>query len=163
MYSPYCGGALTERIEYNATTGGTILSWLRYEYEGLNLLRIDERWDDDNPADGIDSDDPWRPMNLYVHSPGAIGQIIKAKWFKYHSVNNTECDTGEYYYMYDALGNAIGALEDEGDRFYRFEIDAFGNDLPGGNSFLAMNQPGPKEHLTGKMFDTMTGLYYSAL
>jgi len=39
-------------------------------------------------------------------------------------------------------------------------MDAFGNDLPSGNDFLAMDQPGPKEHLTGKMFDTATGLYY---
>jgi RHS repeat-associated protein len=39
-------------------------------------------------------------------------------------------------------------------------MDAFGNDLPEGNDFLAMDQSGPKEHLTGKMFDTVTGLYY---
>ena len=46
------------------------------------------------------------------------------------------------------------------DQFIDYEMDAFGNDLPGGNAFLAMDQPGPKEHLTGKMFDTDTGLYY---
>jgi len=44
--------------------------------------------------------------------------------------------------------------------YYKWEMDAFGNDLPSGNDFLPMDQSGPKEHLTGKMFDTVTGLYY---
>ena len=71
------------------------------------------------------------------------------------------CDSGEYYYFYDALGNVNGVLDD-GGHYYRWEMDAFGNDLPSGNSFLDMDQPGPKEHLTGKMFETATGLYYFA-
>jgi len=69
--------------------------------------------------------------------------------------------TGRVHYFYDALGNVNGVL-DSGGRYYRWEMDAFGNDLPGGNAFLPMDQPGPKEHLTGKMFDTASGLYYFA-
>jgi len=97
-------------------------------------------------------------------APGAIGQIVKCKWYNYASdgQNPTSCcDSGEYYYFYDALGNVNGVLDD-GGHYYRWEMDAFGNDLPSGNSFLDMDQPGAKEHLTGKMFDTVTGLYYFA-
>jgi RHS repeat-associated protein len=89
-------------------------------------------------------------------------QIVKANWYKYDETGinpTTACESGESYYFYDAVGNVVGVLEDTGD-FYRWEMDAFGNDLPGGNDFLPMDQPGPKEHLTGKMFDTATGLYY---
>ena len=37
----------------------------------------------------------------------------------------------------------------------QMDYDEFGNDLLGGNSFLSMEQPGVKEHLTGKMFCTL--------
>jgi len=161
-YCQTCGGALSERIEYERGTE-TIVSWLRYEYDGLNLLRIDERYDGETPA-GLDENDPWRPLNVFIHGPGAIGQIVKGKWYNYYSDGQDPtncCDSGEYYYFYDALGNVNGVL-DSGGRYYRWEMDAFGNDLPSGNSFLDMDQPGPKEHLTGKMFDTTTGLYYFA-
>jgi len=89
---------------------------------------------------------------------------VKGKWYNYYSDGQNPancCDSGEYYYFYDALGNVNGVL-DSGGHYYRWEMDAFGNDLPSGNSFLDMDQPGPKEHLTGKMFDTTTGLYYFA-
>ena len=160
-YCPACGGAMRERIEYTYNNGWVVKSWLRYEYDGLNLLRIDERYDNEtNPPDGIDGSDPWRPMNIFVHSPGAIGQIIKAKWFNYKDCTTSPCDSGWYYYFYDAVGNVVGIIDQNTNEFIEYEMDAFGNDLPGGSSFLAMDQPGPKEHLTGKMFDTVTGLYY---
>jgi len=153
---------MSERIDY-ASDMQTIVSWLRYEYDGLNLLRIDERYDGESPA-GLDENDPWRPLNVFIHGPGAIGQIVKSKWYNYYSDGQDPancCDSGEYYYFYDALGNVNGVL-DSGGHYYRWEMDAFGNDLPSGNDFLPMDQPGPKEHLTGKMFDTTTGLYYFA-
>ena len=77
-YCQTCGGAMSERIEY-ASDMLTIVSWLRYEYDGLNLLRIDERYDGETPA-GLDENDPWRPLNVFIHGPGAIGQIVKCKW-----------------------------------------------------------------------------------
>ncbi|HNT35607.1 MAG TPA: hypothetical protein PKH07_11475, partial [bacterium] len=40
---------------------------------GAGLLRIDERYDGDSPTDSIDENDPWRPMNVFVHAPGQIG------------------------------------------------------------------------------------------
>jgi RHS repeat-associated protein len=99
-------------------------------------------------------------------------QIVKANWYKYDEsgANPTAaCESGAYYYFYDALGNpdrsrpsVYGVLEEKNGlyHYYKWEMDAFGNDLPGGNDFLAMDQSGPKEHLTGKMYDTVTGLYY---
>jgi RHS repeat-associated protein len=126
----------------------------------LKLLRIDEKYDSDSD-EALEATDGWRPMNQYLHGPGAIGQIVRSKWFDYDDdTTATTCSTGYYYYQYDAVGNVIGVIEEDNGQFFRFEMDAFGNDLAGGNSFLAMDQPGPKEHLTGKMYDTDTGLYY---
>jgi RHS repeat-associated protein len=156
-YCASCGGALSERIAYGSD-GATVLSWLRYQYHGLNLLRIDERYDSDND-DMIDSNDLWRVMNWYVHGPGSIGQTVRATAYSYnHNKTNSPCETNEYYYCYDALGNVNGVLQD--GTYYRWETDAFGNDLAEGNEFLPMTSEGPKEHQTGKMFDGETGLYY---
>jgi RHS repeat-associated protein len=92
-------------------------------------------------------------------------QIVKANWYKYDESGaspTTACESGAYYYFYDALGNVNGVLEEKNGlyHYYRWEMDAFGNDLSSGNDFLPMDQSGPKEHLTGKMYDTVTGLYY---
>ena len=154
---------MRERIEYEYLSGWVVKSWLRYEYEGLNLLRIDQLYDG-NFSGTIDStdynNDYWRPMNVYLHGPGAIGQIIKSKWFSYADDSTvTPCTTGEYYYFYDAVGNVVGVWDQRDSAYHSWAMDAFGNPLSGAD-FLAMDQPGPKEHLTGKMFDTVTGLYY---
>ena len=150
---------MRERIKYDNDTGGSIVSWLRYEYEGLNLLRIDQKYDSDQD-EVLEGSDSWRPMNIYLHGPGAIGQIIKSKWFSYADDSTaTPCTTGEYYYFYDAVGNVVGVWDQRDGAYQSWAMDAFGNPLSG-VEFLAMDQPGPKEHLTGKMYDTVTGLYY---
>lgn len=41
-YCLACDGALSERIEYSPTVSTTIVSWKRYEYDGLNLVRVDD-------------------------------------------------------------------------------------------------------------------------
>ena len=41
-----------------------------------------------------------------------------------------------------------------------FEMDAFGNRIPGSTGWPAIDCAGLKEHLTGKMYDEDTGLYY---
>jgi RHS repeat-associated protein len=156
-YCPSCGGALSERIEYESDRSH-VKSWLRYQYHGLNLLRIDEKYDTDGTA-GIQSTDLWRVMNWYVHGPGSIGQTVRATAYSYnHNKTNSPCETNEYYYCYDALGNVNGVLQD--GTYYRWETDAFGNDLPEGNDFLPMTSEGPKEHQTGKLCDNATGWYY---
>ena len=42
----------------------TMVSWLRYEYDGLNLLWIDEKYDGDDPPDRLDDNDPWRTRQI---------------------------------------------------------------------------------------------------
>ena len=53
VYCPSCGGALSERIEYDDDSGGAVVSWLRYEYDGLNLLRIDEKYDGEDAGSDL--------------------------------------------------------------------------------------------------------------
>lgn len=35
--------------------------------DGLNLLRVDDRYDDDVPTNGIDDQDPWRVIEVNTH------------------------------------------------------------------------------------------------
>jgi RHS repeat-associated protein len=148
---------LSERIKRDGSLN--VLSWLRYEYEGLELLRIDERYDGDDAGTAIGDDDPWRPMNVYVHGPGMINNLLRGRWYHYTEDDTHRCAQGDYYYAYDDHGNVLGVFDESGN-FYRWEMDAWGNDLPGGNSFLAMDQEGPKEHITGKMYDSDVEMYY---
>ncbi len=128
-------------------------SWLRYEYDGLNLLRIDERYDGDSPVDSIDENDPWSPMNVFVHAPGQIGQIVEC-----HSYDQGVL-SDRYWYMYDALGNVVATVDSYGNTTH-WEQDAFGQAVPGSMPWEPMSSSAPKEHLTGKMYDDVTGLYY---
>ncbi len=41
-----------------------------------------------------------------------------------------------------------------------YEIDASGRAVPGSTPWEPMSSSAPKEHLTGKMYDNVTGLYY---
>ena len=68
-YCLSCDGALSERIEHGAYSGGShpIVSWRRYEYHGLDLARVDERYDTGGGA--IDSNDPWRTLEVSSHRP----------------------------------------------------------------------------------------------
>ena len=138
-YCPSCSGALSARIKKDSD--GDIESWLRYEYSGLELLRIDEVYDADNDGtleDPSGGQDGWRILNLYVHSGSPLP--ICAKWFTYRYPNSgAYCDSGTYYYMYDAVGNVNGVIQD--GNYYRWEMDAFGNDLNGGNAFFPMDSP----------------------
>ena len=162
-YCGTCGGALRTRKKTDET--GTVTSWLRFEYEGINLLRIDERYDDDTPVDGIDSEDPWRVINTYVHAPGQIGNVVRAYWYRYSWDNApTPCASGSWVPCYDALGNQIGVVESTNGKFYRWEIDAYGNSLEDtdvfSNDFASLDSEAPKCHLTGKFVDPDTGYAY---
>jgi RHS repeat-associated protein len=158
-YCPACGGALRYRIEKDGS--GNVISWLRYEYEGLNLLRIDQVYDKDNdsvleePADG---DDAWRVLNVYVHAPGSISQIIRNKSYAHVNKDATPDWTWNIYYYYDALGNMLTYSHEGG--YGNYEMDAFGNQIPGSPGWPNIDSNGPKERLTGKMYDNITGLYY---
>ncbi|MCG3198407.1 MAG: hypothetical protein GHCLOJNM_02907 [bacterium] len=67
-YCLSCDGALSERIEYNPSW--TVVSHRRYEYDGLNLVRLDERYDADTPPDGGSSLEPQpHPLPLLNRPP----------------------------------------------------------------------------------------------
>jgi hypothetical protein len=60
-YCLSCDGALSKRLEYGPGSGsarGTLLAGLRYEYDGLNVLRVDELYDND--SNGLETNDAWR-------------------------------------------------------------------------------------------------------
>ncbi len=69
-YCLSCDGALSERIEREAGsgTGTPIVSWQRYEYHGLDLLRVDERYDS-NSSGTLTSADAWRTLEVSTHCP----------------------------------------------------------------------------------------------
>ncbi len=73
-YCLSCGGALSKRYEYGAGTGsaaGTLLSGLRYEYDGLNLLRVDEIY-----GASLSESGPWRIVEVSTHRPGLFVEEI---------------------------------------------------------------------------------------
>ena len=82
-----------------------------------------------------------------------IGQIVTNLAYS----NGSEDDL--YYYHYDALGNVVAVI-DVADNITLYEQDAFGNRIPGSSGWEPMDSPGPKEHLTGKMYDEDSYLYY---
>lgn len=160
-YCASCGGAMKYRIERNGD--GDVVSWLRYEYDGMNLLRIDEVYDYDddgvleNPEDG---DDDWRVINAFIHGPGGVGEAIvgESYGYLYHDSSTLGVST-RWYYHYDGLGNVTSMSYSSGSEATRMEMDAFGNqtDL---TTWPAIDSASWKSHLTGKMYDEDTGLYY---
>lgn len=65
-YCLSCDGSLSEREEHGAYSGGShpIVSWQRYEYHGLDLARVDERYD--TSGGSISSGDRWRTLGFYA-------------------------------------------------------------------------------------------------
>ena len=102
----------------------------------------------------IDSTDPWRPLNVYTHAPGSIGQIVVNQGYSSGSEDFL------FYYFYDALGNVVAIMDDDTEYITLYEQDAFGNRIPGSNTWEPITMNTPKEHLTGKMYDQDAELYY---
>ena len=73
-YCLTCGGALAYRKEYSTTVSTTITGWKRYEYDGINLLRVDEKYD--TAGGTIDANDPWRTLEVSTHRPGMLGNLL---------------------------------------------------------------------------------------
>ncbi|NUN96839.1 MAG: hypothetical protein HUU16_11760, partial [Candidatus Omnitrophica bacterium] len=100
----------------------TITSWKRYEYDGLNLLRVDERYDTAGGA--IDANDPWRTLEVSTHSPGLVGNLVGKRAYRQTDNDATPNATYDYLYVYDAVGNLYLVLNDEGGEEYAFSRDA---------------------------------------
>jgi len=167
IYCLTCDGALSQRIEYSPTVSTTITSWKRYEYDGLNLLRVDERYDNDVPTNGIDDQDPWRKKEVSTHKPGSLGNLLGKMVYFYTGANqNTDTPSASYFYayFYDAVGNLLWTVDNSGYLNYTFSQDAFGNDLSvspfSGNPWSGARTYCANEHQTGKWIDPFTGLYF---
>jgi len=165
-YCLTCGGALAYRKEYSTTVSTTITSWKRYEYDGINLLRVDEKCDDDNPTNGIDSGDPWRTLEVSTHRPGMLGNLLGKRFYEHTNNDATPDSTYDYFYGYDRVGNLVFVYEGggSGDEAFYFTQDAFGNQLNlghfNGDSWATARAVGVTEHQTGKWLDPFTGMYY---
>ncbi|MCG3197195.1 MAG: hypothetical protein GHCLOJNM_01680 [bacterium] len=161
-YCLSCDSALSDRIEYSPTVSTTITSWKRYEYDGLNLLRVDERYDTAGGA--IDANDPWRTLEVNTHSPGLVGNLVGKRAYRHTDNDATPNATYDYVYVYDAVGNLYLVLNDEGGEEYAFSQDAWGNELSIGSfygtSWSSARTYGVSEHQTGKWLDPFTGLYF---
>jgi RHS repeat-associated protein len=136
----------------------------RYEYDGLNLLRVDERCDSD--ADGIieAGETTWRMVELNTHHTGQLGAQIGKRVYHYASGSCTPSSYDDYSYAYDAVGNLVMVFDDGGDEAFHFAQDAFGNEvLPsafGATAWDESRDAGVMEHQTGKTLDPFTGLYF---
>jgi RHS repeat-associated protein len=97
-------------------------------------------------------------LNIYVHGPGSISQIIQNKAYGHSNKDATPEWITTMYYFYDRMGNMLNIHYGSG--YSTWEMDAFGNKIPGSNGWPAIDSNGPKEKLTGKLYDEDTGLYY---
>ncbi|MBK7497309.1 MAG: hypothetical protein IPI28_18625 [Candidatus Omnitrophica bacterium] len=165
-YCLSCDSVLSERIEYSPTVSTTITSWKRYEYDGLNLLRVDERYDTAGGA--IGDQDPWRTLEVSTHKPGSLGALIGKRVYTHTNNDATPDSTNDYTYTYDAVGNVVAVynanVTNRGSELYYFTQDAFGNELTtspfSGTAWSTARTIGITEHQTGKWIDPFTGLYF---
>jgi len=156
--------ALAYRKEYSTTVSTTITSWKRYEYDGINLLRVDEKYD--TAGGTIDANDPWRTLEVSTHRPGMLGNLLGKRFYLHTNNDATPDGTYDYFYGYDRVGNLVFVYEGggSGDEAFYFTQDAFGNQLALGNfngdSWSTARGVGVTEHQTGKWLDPFTGMYY---
>jgi len=163
-YCLSCDGALPKRLQYNSSD--ELTSEKRYEYDGLNLLRVDERCDAD--GDGIveAGETTWRMVEVATHRPGQLGALVGKRVYSYPTAGNRCVSNGYtvYTYGYDAVGNVVLVYTGGGDEAFFFAQDAFGNELDiaafSGYDWDSARDDGVGEHQTGKWIDPFTGQYY---
>jgi len=167
-YCLSCGGAMSVWKTFGAGNTTYPTSWRRYEYDGLNILRIDDRCDDD--LDGIIeiNETTWRTLEVSTHKPGSLGALIGKRVYTHTNNDATPDATNDYTYTYDAVGNVLAIYNanssGRGNELYYFTQDAFGNELTtspfSGTVWTTARNAGITEHQTGKWIDPFTGLYY---
>jgi RHS repeat-associated protein len=159
------------RKEYSTSSSTTIESWKRYEFDGINLLRMDERCDTD--GDGVieAGETTWRTLEVSTHRPGLLGNQLGKRVYTHTNNDYTPDDTDDYFYGYfygyDRVGNVAFVYHggENGEEAFHFSQDAFGNEIDLG-SFdnddwtTTAATYGVTEHQTGKWMDSFTGLYF---
>ncbi len=177
QYCLSCDGAMSTWRTFGPGSQTYPSVWRQYEYDGLNLLRVDERCDNDK--DGIieAGETTWRTVEVNTHKPGALGALIGKRVYVYSdAADSSPNGSNDYTYTYDALGNVqvvYKASGTVGQEAYFFTQDAFGNELSSGlpsgpnctnlygsSSWAIARTAGITEHQTGKIQSAFSGLYY---
>jgi hypothetical protein len=89
-YCLSCDGALAHRKEYDTGVSTKVDSWKRYEYDGMKLLRVDEKYD--TGGGSIDTNDPWRTLEASTYGPGIVGNLL-GKLVYNHTDNDATPDS----------------------------------------------------------------------
>jgi len=164
QYCLSCDGALSKRLQYNSSD--QLTSEKRYEYDGLNLVRVDERCDADGDGVVEAGETTWRMVEVATHRPGQLGALVGKRVYSYPTAGNRCVSNGYtvYTYAYDAVGNVVLVYTGGGDEAFFFAQDAFGNELEiaafAGSDWVDARDDGVGEHQTGKWVDPFTGQYY---
>ncbi len=119
QYCPGCSGSRTARIKRDGD--GEILSWYRYEEQGINTLRVDEKYDSDSDQ-FITDDDQWRVQR---YGTGNNKETV----FGYSSTySDVPSSTEQYVYAVDGSRNTVGVWGSDGLAIGKasLEQDAFG-------------------------------------
>ncbi len=172
---------MSVRMQYAAGVGaasGALTSQRRYEYDGLNLLRIDELCDANGNGTIDTGEETWRKVEVNTHKPGSLGALIGKRVYVYSdAADSSPNSSNDYTYTYDALGNVqvvYKASGTVGQEAYFFAQDAFGNELSGDANIPASNRTnllggatwasartaGITEHQTGKIQSAFSGLQH---
>ncbi len=131
------------------------ISW-RYEYDGPNLLRIDELCDT-NKNGLIESNEvTWRVVEVNTHKPGSLGALVGKRVYVYTDAADSSPDSSnDYTYGYDAVGNVSVVFMGSGtvgQTVYYFTQDAFGNEISTGLP------SGPKKGVIGLFIFRLIGM-----
>ena len=163
-YCLSCDGALSKRLKYD-DSDDLEMAW-RYEYDGLNLLRMDEVYDSDSDTD-LDDDlaaGNWRILESSTHRPGQLAAQLGKRVYEHTGNDATPDGYADYSYAYDAVGNVVMVFDSAGNEEFHFAQDAFGNEIEiaafGATPWDIARADGIAEHQTGKWVDSFTGLHH---
>ena len=71
--------------EYDTGTGsdlGALVSGLRYEYDGLNLLRVDEIY-----GSSLSDSGPWPTVEVSTHRPGQLAALLHKRVYLHINID----------------------------------------------------------------------------
>ncbi len=88
--------------EYDTGTGsdlGALVSGLRYEYDGLNLLRVDEIY-----GSSLSESGPWRTVEVSTHRPGQLSALLHKRVYIHTNNDATPDQTKDFTYAHDPVG-----------------------------------------------------------
>ena len=104
------GSGHTDQIKHDFINA--IESWVRYEVDGLQVYRVDEKYDS-NSSSTITEADGWRIKDHRTYSPALIGDLLFKEVFTYPSdTSKANAESKVYYYGYDSLGNVTTITEE---------------------------------------------------